>query len=688
MIKKTYFLLGILMFFGIQAVNSQQLLDKAKLQAESGQYSDAITNLKMHLESQPTDYNTTTLLADLLVENGEYYEAEKYYRLIPSNTEEYYIAVKNLTHLLKRKMQYEEVLQLAEGLKELDYVKAQSMISGIGFATTELQKPLNYEVTAFEMGTNTSDFNSSFYNNVMVFSSFRNDVMMNEVEYESNPNNFGHKTFIYDNNTQKLSYFKANNNLINNIGPVSLSRDGSLCAYIEVPLSENFNMVKGFKNAVVFIAQVDEAGQITSTKPFKYNEIHSNINSIYLSQDGSDLYFSSNREGGFGGFDIYVSHFDGKNWTEPQNLGSEINTADNEITPFVFDNTLYFASDRDFGLGGFDIFLSHNNDNTWEVPVNAGAGINSPEDDFFPSVKAENEIYFTSNRIGGNGAIQIYKANKLNIANPVNEFVDVPEAVSLDDLAAEVERHTVDETDIQNVSLKETISTETAFRLPEFDAEKVGEVYFDDNFLSEAHRVSVDELVPQSEVYFIQLASISSSKPNYNQFRNLLKYGNIYRMFSNRSVKIRLGYFSDRQEAEQILIKVRNSGYKDAFITNELLNTAQMELVLSSSDSSSFADKGNFNTSNPDVINEYKNANKYKVRLASYEDPIWFDVNKVKDLGRIEQWTKGNWIIFILAGYSTFDDAKNAQRQAYNRGFKTAEVVIDRGGILERIKQN
>ncbi|MEY3421665.1 MAG: hypothetical protein RIR48_1961, partial [Bacteroidota bacterium] len=125
-----------------------------------------------------------------------------------------------------------------------------------------------------------------------------------------------------------------------------------------------------------------------------------------------------------------------------------------------------------------------------------------------------------------------------------------------------------------------------------------------------------------------------------------------------------------------------------AFISHELLNTAQMELVLTGTDESSFTDKGNFNTKNPEVQKSYTSTGKYKVRLASYEDPIWFDINKVKDLGRIEQWTKGGWTIFILAGYNTLDEAKNAQISALNRGYKTAEVVIDIGGILERLKQN
>ncbi len=87
-------------------------------------------------------------------------------------------------------------------------------------------------------------------------------------------------------------------------------------------------------------------------------------------------------------------------------------------------------------------------------------------------------------------------------------------------------------------------------------------------------------------------------------------------------------------------------------------------------------------------MRKFKVGGKYKVRLASYEDPIWFDINKVKDIGRVEQWTKGGWTIFILAGYNDLEDAKQALVKAYNRGFKTAEVVIDNGGILERLKQN
>ena len=60
----------------------------------------------------------------------------------------------------------------------------------------------------------------------------------------------------------------------------------------------------------------------------------------------------------------------------------------------------------------------------------------------------------------------------------------------------------------------------------------------------------------------------------------------------------------------------------------------------------------------------------------------------MRDLGRLEQWTKGAWTIFILGGYSNYDDADQARIQAINRGYADAEVVIDNGGIIERIKKN
>jgi hypothetical protein len=113
----------------------------------------------------------------------------------------------------------------------------------------------------------------------------------------------------------------------------------------------------------------------------KYYEAHASI-----SADGKKLYFSSNREGGKGNLDIYVSEKDATgNWGPAVNLGNEINTPFNEDTPFVTknDSLLFFCSEGHNSMGGFDIFKSQRNGNGWKTPSNLGYPINSADDDKF-----------------------------------------------------------------------------------------------------------------------------------------------------------------------------------------------------------------------------------------------------------------------------------------------------------------
>jgi tetratricopeptide (TPR) repeat protein len=104
-----------------------------------------------------------------------------------------------------------------------------------------------------------------------------------------------------------------------------------------------------------------------------------------ISADGKKLFFSSNRPGGFGGKDLWYSMLDEKNqWTRPVNMGENINTDGDEMSPFIhFDSrTLYFASDGRTGMGGFDIFVTRlNSDSTWSVPQNLGYPINTYNDE-------------------------------------------------------------------------------------------------------------------------------------------------------------------------------------------------------------------------------------------------------------------------------------------------------------------
>jgi outer membrane protein OmpA-like peptidoglycan-associated protein/tetratricopeptide (TPR) repeat protein len=131
-----------------------------------------------------------------------------------------------------------------------------------------------------------------------------------------------------------------------------------------------------------------------------------------ISADGRTLYFSSNRKGGYGGYDLWKSTLTDKGWGEPENLGPNINTQFNEQTPFIHadDSTLYFCSDGWPGLGGKDLFVSRlGKDGKWQKPTNLGYPINSNGDENGLTLTAEgSHAFFSSNSLDGYGGYDIY----------------------------------------------------------------------------------------------------------------------------------------------------------------------------------------------------------------------------------------------------------------------------------------
>jgi len=124
----------------------------------------------------------------------------------------------------------------------------------------------------------------------------------------------------------------------------------------------------------------------------------------YITFDGSKLYFSSNRPGGFGGMDIWFVNIDENGATsEPHNAGRNVNTAGDEISPFFhqISSTLFFSSNGHQGLGGLDILKSSYNadDTTYAMPKNLGQPINSSKDDAYMIMeRTQTKGYFASDR--------------------------------------------------------------------------------------------------------------------------------------------------------------------------------------------------------------------------------------------------------------------------------------------------
>lgn len=132
-----------------------------------------------------------------------------------------------------------------------------------------------------------------------------------------------------------------------------------------------------------------------------------------VSCDGTIIYFASNRPGGFGGTDIWLSRQlpDGR-WGKPENLGPNVNTEGDEEAPFITNDgeVLYFSSNGHLGLGEQDIFMTRRNDNGWwSKPVNLGTPVNSSYRELGFFLTADGKTgYFSSDRESGFGGMDIY----------------------------------------------------------------------------------------------------------------------------------------------------------------------------------------------------------------------------------------------------------------------------------------
>jgi outer membrane protein OmpA-like peptidoglycan-associated protein/Tol biopolymer transport system component len=143
-----------------------------------------------------------------------------------------------------------------------------------------------------------------------------------------------------------------------------------------------------------------------------------------FSSDGKTLYFASKRSGGKGSSDIWETELqpDGS-WSVPVNLGDSINTAYEEMSPFIHPDgqTLYFASKGHPGMGGYDLFYSRKKDDgTWSKPKNLGYPINTQADEMVIIVNAKGDkAFISSDKLGGKGREDIYSFPLYREARPV-----------------------------------------------------------------------------------------------------------------------------------------------------------------------------------------------------------------------------------------------------------------------------
>lgn len=189
-------------------------------------------------------------------------------------------------------------------------------------------------------------------------------------------------------------------------GPVSYNSAGD-----KMVITKNTLGKKKGKDVIVLSLYFSDKvnGEWTDLKPFTFNNSTYNVGHAVFTENDKALYFVSDKDGGYGETDIYVSRLNNSGeWTEPINLGPTINTDQKEMFPFVKGDTLYFASNGHFGMGGLDIFMSRIS--SGEKPINLGYPVNTSYDDFgLITDSLHFNGYFSSNRIDNVDRIYSFK---------------------------------------------------------------------------------------------------------------------------------------------------------------------------------------------------------------------------------------------------------------------------------------
>jgi outer membrane protein OmpA-like peptidoglycan-associated protein len=246
------------------------------------------------------------------------------------------------------------------------------------------------------------EFSPVYFNNGIVFCSDRNFGLSNH----STSENKGLFKIFYIDTTGKRDWessklLSKNLTSILNDGPVTFNKKRDTIFFSRnQDISSKLSDLSNPRNKLGIFSAILVDGQWSKVRDLRINNEWYNVTTPCLSPDGKKLYFASDKPGGFGGSDLYVSTWKDDRWEDPVNLGPVINTKGNESYPFInAAGELFFSSDGHPGFGGKDIFFSLYEDSAWQEPVRLDPPINSTHDDFgLISDPLTHEGYFSSNR--------------------------------------------------------------------------------------------------------------------------------------------------------------------------------------------------------------------------------------------------------------------------------------------------
>ena len=452
----------------------RKLLEKADTYFGLMRYAEAAKYYEMVLTENPSNYSKETLrkAGDAFYFNSNMERAYHYYKVLYENHGED-ISAENIfkyAHSLKGNSKYGKAKRMmrlykkklkAEGARSTQKAETrEAILDGI------LSSSQKAEIKNLSINSAYSDFSAMYYgDDKMVYASAKDSGYINTSRYKWNDQPYLDLYVSKVNETTKdLDGSKKFSKKINtryHEASVAFSQDGNTM-YFTRNNTKGKKIIFGTKkvNYLKIYRSKLQDGEWTQPEELPFNSNEFSTGHPALSPDGKKLYFVSDRPGTIGKTDIfYVMVNDDGSFSEPINLGPEVNTVGREMFPFVNEDKIYFSSDGHVGLGGLDIFeFTLSDDQGLGALKNLGQPINSRLDDFSYIVKEDTqEGYFASNRKGGKGDDDIYSFKRLvpeEIPENLNAISGVVTEVVTGDIMPGAMVALLDE---NRIKLKETV---------------------------------------------------------------------------------------------------------------------------------------------------------------------------------------------------------------------------------------
>ena len=424
--------LALISVFSFCGYSQEAKINAGDKKYDSYAYIDAIKTYERVAEKGYKSEDLFKKLANSYYFNSNFEKAAKWYgELFAMNTQietEYYYryaqSLKSAGETVKANKILDEFEQRTKNdgrarlyIKDKNYLEEIKANSG------------RYKIENAGINSKFSDYGTFIHNNTVYFASARDTGNFTQRKHTWTGEHFTnlYQAAIDENfNLSAPKEFKSKINTKFNESTPVFTKDGKTVYFTR----NNYNNGKRGKNdAKTTLLKIYKAtlenGEWTNIRELPFNSDNYSTAHPALSADEKTLYFASDMPGTYGQSDIYKASINGESYGTPENLGPTINTEGKETFPYVTSNNdIYFASDGHPGLGGLDVFVGKLESNGVSNIQNLGSDINSPQDDFaYIVIDGDSpKGFFSSNRSGGQGSDDIYKFVETRSLNCTQEL--------------------------------------------------------------------------------------------------------------------------------------------------------------------------------------------------------------------------------------------------------------------------